>query len=129
MKLLEVMEICKQRGHPLTARSIYKAGEKYGFLVDNESRKKYGRWDFDKDKFYAWLDKADEKIPDGWVTINQLHDVLGVSLRQAYILSNEPDSGAKVIGVGRGVVYVNVEQIRKVIERREQEHKEKFGGK
>lgn len=121
MYLKDVLNKCKEEGYLVTSSGLYYAGEKYGFLIKKEGNRSL---EFDKDKFNEWLKKAKQEIPKGWVSINELHNVLGISLSQAYILSKDEDSGAKTFGAGPGVIYVDPERIKEIIKRRNDSHKE-----
>ncbi len=123
MFLKDVLNKCKEEGYPVTASGLYFSGKKYGFLIKKEGCRNF---DFDKEKFFEWLRKAKEEIPENWVSLNQLHKDLNISLSQAYILSKDPESGAKSFGAGVGVVYVDPERIKQIIRKREDEHKEKW---
>lgn len=115
----DVLNKCKEMGHPMTAMGIYIAGEKYGFL--NKIDGKY-HYDFDKDKFLEWLNNAIAEIPDGWVTLNEASKILNVSLPQMYILVKDENSGAKYFGAGKGVMYVDPTRIEAIIKERKAKH-------
>ena len=117
------MNKCEVEGYPVTSSGLYYAGEKYGFLIKKEGNRSL---EFDKDKFFDWLKKAKQEIPEGWVSLNELHIKLNISLSQAYILSKDPASGAKAFGAGPGVIYVDPERIKAIIKQRENDHKEKW---
>ena len=123
MFLKDVLNKCKEEGYPVTSSGLYYAGTKYGFLKKQEGNRNL---EFDKEKFLEWLAKAKQEIPEGWVSINQLHTVLAISLSQAYILSKDPESGAKAFGAGPGVIYVDPERIKEISKRRNDSHKEKW---
>lgn len=123
MHLNDVLEKCKELGYPITASALYVAGLKNGFLIRKEKCKSL---EFNKEKFFEWLNKAKAEIPDGWVSVNQLHTILNISLSQAYILIKLPESNAKRIGSGKGVFYVDPERVRAIIKERENLHKEKW---
>lgn len=123
MFLKDVLNKCKEEGYSVTSSGLYYAGEKYGFLIKKEGNRNL---EFDKEKFLEWLAKAKQEIPEGWVSINELHNILGISLSQAYILSKDEDSGAKTFGAGPGVIYVDPERIKAIIKQRENDHKEKW---
>ena len=57
MHLKEVLEKCKESGHPISKQALYVAGIKNGFLTSLEENK---RWNFDEEKFNEWLKKATE---------------------------------------------------------------------
>ena len=122
MFLKDVLNKCREEGYPITSGGLYYAGKKYGFLVKKDGK----NLDFNKDKFFEWLHKAKEEIPEGWVSLNQLHNELGISLSQAYILSKDPKSEARTFGAGPGVVYVNIERIRAIINERKRNHQENW---
>ena len=44
----------------------------------------------DKAKFLEWLSKATEQIPKGWMTLNELHKELTVSLSEVYVHDHTP---------------------------------------
>ena len=71
MHLKDVLNKCKEEDYPITASGLYYAGIKNGFLTKKEGNRNL---DFNKEKFFEWLEKAKEEIPEGWVSINQLHD-------------------------------------------------------
>lgn len=121
MHLNDVLNKCKEEGYPITASGLYQSGLKFGFLTKKEGNRNL---DFNKDKFLEWLKKAKEEIPEGWVSINELHKIVDVSLSQAYILSKDPESGARSFGSGAGVTYVDPERIKAIIKQREDKHRE-----
>lgn len=123
MFLNDVLKKCKDEGYPITAAGLYFAGKKYGFLKKNDNDKSLS---FDKNKFYDWLEKAKNKPPKNWVTLNELHNKLGISLSQAYILVKDPRSEAKPFGAGKGVLYVDPAKIKELIRQRKDEHRENW---
>lgn len=123
MHLKDVLNKCKEKGYPITASGLYYAGMKNGFLTKKEGSRNL---DFDKEKFFEWLENAKEEIPDGFVTINELHSILGISLAQAYILVKDPESDARYFGAGKGVLYVHPGRVKAIIEKRANEHKENW---
>ncbi len=123
MHLKDVLNKCKEENYPITASGLYYAGIKNGFLFKKEGSRNL---DFNKEKFFEWLEKAKEEIPEGWVSVNQLHSILDISLAQAYILIKDPESNSKYIGAGKGVLYVDPERVKKIIEKRANQHKENW---
>lgn len=123
MHLKDVLNKCKEKDYPITASGLYYAGVKNGFLTKKEGNRNL---DFNKEKFFEWLEKAKEEIPEGWVSINQLHSILDISLAQAYILTRDPESGARYFGAGKGVLYVDPERVKTIISKRADQHKEKW---
>lgn len=124
MYLKDVLNKCKERGHPMTSMGLYVAGEKNGFLTKSDGKH---QWDFDQKKFLEWLDKATEEIPEGWVTLKEASEILNVSIAQMYLLVKNEGSGAKYFGAGKGVLYVDPERIKAVIQNRENKHKYEWG--
>lgn len=123
MHLKDVLNKCKENSYPVTASGLYFSGLKYGFLKRKEGNRNL---EFDKEKFFEWLNKATEQIPEGWLPLSKLPEKLGISLSQAYILSRDEDSGAKTFGAGKGVLYVDPKRIERIIREREENHKEKW---
>ena len=117
----DVLNKCKEEGYPITASGLYRAGYKYGFIVKKEGKK---RVTLNKTKFLEWLSKAKEQVPKGWMTLNDLHKELNVSLSEVYILIKDPESNVKRIGTGRGIIYADPKQIKKIIEKRKNSRKE-----
>ena len=117
----DVLNKCKEEGYPITASGLYRAGHKYGFIIKREGKK---RVKLDKVKFLEWLSKATEQIPKGWMTLNDLHKELNVSLSEVYVLIKDPESNIKRIGTGRGIIYADPKQIKKIIEKRKNSRKE-----
>lgn len=124
MHMKDVLNKCKEMGHPMTAMGIYTAGEKYGFLNKLEGKHYY---DFDKGKFLEWLNNAIAEIPKGWVTLNEASKILNVSLPQMYILVKHENSGAKYFGAGKGVMYVDPKRIEEIIRERKAKHEYMWG--
>lgn len=124
MYIKDVINKCKERGYEITKMGLYTAGKKYGFIskVNNERS-----LEFDKDKFLEWLDKATEEIPAGWLSVKQIAEKFGISIAQAYILVKDENSGARTIGSGVGVIYVDPKRIEQIIKKRQDSHKEKWG--
>lgn len=123
MYLKDVLNKCKEEGYPVTSAGLYWAGKKFGFLKKNEGCRNL---EFDKVKFFEWLKKAKEEIPEGWVPLAQLPKLFNISLSKAYILSKDKNSGARSFGSGVGVIYVDPKRIEDVIKQREESHKEKW---
>lgn len=123
MFLKDVLNKCKEEGYPITAAGLYYAGKKYGFLVRQDGERNL---DFDKEKFFEWLNKAKEEIPEGWVPLSQIPKLLGISLSQTYILAKDENSGARSFGAGVGVIYVDPRRIEEIIKQREENRKEKW---
>lgn len=124
MYMKDVINKCKERGYEITKMGLYTAGKKYGFIfkVNNERS-----LEFDKDKFLKWLDKATEEIPAGWLSVKQIAEKFGISIAQAYRLVKEDNSGARTIGSGVGVIYVDPKRIEQIIKKRQDSHKENWG--
>lgn len=116
----DVLNKCKEEGYPITASGLYRAGYKYGFIVKKEGKK---RVTLNKTKFLKWLSEAKERAPEGWMTLNDLHKELGVSLSEVYVLIKDPESNVKRIGTGRGIIYADPNQIKKIIEKRKSSRK------
>lgn len=120
MCLIDILNKCKEEGYPIGKMGLYIAGKREGFISKNEGEKYYN---FDKEKFFKWLDKAKTKAPEGWVTVKDLCSLFNISLPQAYILVKDEKSGAKNFGSGKGVTYVEPRRIEKIIKERERRHK------
>lgn len=123
MHLKDVLNKCAEENYPITASGLYYAGIKYGFLKKHEGERNL---DFDKDKFFEYLKKAKEEVPEGWLPLSAIPEKLGISLSQVYILIRNENTGAKSFGSGKGVLYVNPKRIENVIREREEKHKEKW---
>lgn len=123
MFLKDVLNKCKEEGYPVTAGGLYFAGKKYGFLKKCEGSRNL---EFDKQGFFEWLKKAKEEIPEGWMTFNDIHKKLGISLSQVYIICKDPASEARSFGAGIGVMYADPKRVEKLIKQRENDHKEKW---
>lgn len=119
MYMNDVIKKCEEKGYKITKAGLYQAGQKYGFLKKPDGQHS---WDFDQKKFLEWLDKATEEIPEGWVTLNEASKILNVSLPQMYILVKDENSGARYIGSGKGVLYVDPKRIEEVIKNRKDKH-------
>lgn len=124
MYMKDVVNKCKERGYEITKMGLYNAGKKYGFISKVNDKHSL---EFDKDKFLEWLDKATEEIPAGWLSVKQIADKFGISIAQAYILVKDENSGARAIGSGAGVIYVDPKRIEQIIKKRENSHKEQWG--
>lgn len=103
---------------------LYTAGKKYGFIFKADNERSL---EFDKDKFLEWLDKATEEIPAGWLSVKQIAEKFGISIAQAYLLVKDENSGARTIGSGVGVIYVDPKRIEQIIKKRQDSHKENWG--
>ena len=123
MFLKDVLNKCKEEGYPVTASGLYYAGNKYGFFVKKEGSRKL---EFNKDKFFDWLNKAEEQVPEGWMSLNEISKKLKISLSQTYILSKDANSGVKSFGAGPGVLYADPKRIEEIIKQRRESHKEKW---
>ena len=123
MFLKDVLNKCKEKGYPVSASGLYFSGRKYGFLKRKEGSRNL---DFDEAGFFEWLHKATEKIPEGWLPLSEVAKELGISLSQIYILIKDEDSKVRSFGAGKGVLYVEPERIKRIIRKREENHKEKW---
>lgn len=123
MHLKDVLNKCKEENYPITAAGLYYAGIKNGFLTKREGERNL---DFNKEKFFDWLKKAKEEIPEGLVPMSQLPSLFNISLAQAYVLIKDPESNVKTFGAGKGIIYVNPESIKNIIAKRKNQHKEEW---
>lgn len=114
MYFSELMKKCKDEGIEISRMGLYTSGKKYGFIIQNKDSKSN---DFNKEKFLDWIKLAKEKAPENWVTVNQLHNQLNISLSQAYLLIKDEESGARTFGT-KGVLYVDPERIKEIISKR-----------
>lgn len=121
--LKDVLAKCREEGYAVTSSGLYYAGKKYGFITSKEGERNL---EFDKDKFYEWLNKAKQEIPEGWVPLSALSKLLNISLSQAYILSKDEKGGAQSFGAGPGVIYVDPNRIKELIKQRSDSRKEKW---
>ena len=83
MFLNDVLNKCKEEGHPITRQGLYQAGKKYGFLTKVEGKKEL---DFDQEKFLEWLKVNTSDVPKNCYTINELVHELEISYMQLYSL-------------------------------------------
>lgn len=113
MKLKQVLQKCEEEGYPITRAGLYYAGKNYGFLISSEGNRKL---EFDKDKFLEWLKRAKEEVPEGWVPIKDLPAILKMNIVYCYEYAKDERVGAKRIGAGRGVLYVDPQRVKEVIE-------------
>ena len=120
MHIKDVLNKCEELGLRISKSGLYQIGYKKGFI-----KKVDGRVDFDKDKFFEWVEKHNEKVPDGYLTLNQLHDELNVSLPYIYKLIKDKDSGVIKAGA-KGVMYADPKRIKAIIKKREDSHKENW---
>lgn len=124
MYVKDVINKCKERGYEITKMGLYTAGKKYGFISKADNKRSL---EFDKDKFLEWLDKATEEIPAGWLSVKQIAEKFEISIAQAYFLVKDENSGARTIGSGVGVIYVDPKRIEQIIKKRQDSHKENWG--
>lgn len=124
MYVKDVIKKCKERGYEITKMGLYTAGKKYGFISKADNKRSL---EFNKDKFLEWLDKATEEIPAGWLSVKQIAEKFGISIAQAYLLVKDENSGARTIGSGVGVIYVDPKRIEQIIKKRQDSHKENWG--
>lgn len=120
MHIKDVLNKCEELGLHISKSGLYQIGYKKGFI-----KKVDGKVDFDKDKFFQWVEKHNEKVPDGYLTLNQLHIKLNVSLPYIYLLIKDKDSGVTKVGA-KGVMYADPKRIEAIIKKREQSHKENW---
>ena len=123
MYVKDVIKKCKERGYEITKMGLYTAGKKYGFISKADNKRSL---EFNKDKFLEWLDKATEEIPAGWLSVKQIAEKFGISIAQAYLLVKDENSGARTIGSGVGVIYVDPKRIEQIIKKRQDSHKENW---
>lgn len=124
MYVKDVINKCKERGYEITKMGLYTAGKKYGFISKADNKHSL---EFNKDKFLEWLDKATEEIPAGWLSVKQIAEKFEISITQAYLLVKDENSGARTIGSGVGVIYVDPKRIEQIIKKRQDSHKENWG--
>lgn len=123
MFLKDVLEKCRENNCNVTASGLYFAGNKYGFLKKSDDNFHYT---LDKEKFFQWIKKYNEKIPEGYVTLKEYSDNNPeISIGTVYNLIKDEDSG--VIKVGeKGIMYVHPDRIKAVIDKRKNSHKEQW---
>lgn len=120
MHIKDVLNKCNELGLHISKSGLYQIGYKKGFI-----KKVDGHVDFDKDKFYEWVALHNEKVPDGYLTLNELHIKLNVSLPYIYLLIKDKDSGVIKVGA-KGVMYADPKRIETIIKKREQSHRENW---
>lgn len=123
MFLNDVLNKCREEGYPVTSSGLYYAGEKYGFLIKKDGCKSL---EFDKDKFFEWLKKCKEEVPEGWVPLSKIPALCGISLSKVYQLIKDPSSGAKSFGAGKGVIYADPERIKELVRKCKESHRENW---
>lgn len=119
----DVLNKCKELGHPVTAQALYFSGKKYGFLTKEEGERS---WKFDKEKFLKWIEDATKEIPEGYVSIRDFAKSQGKSLTTIYSLIEGNENDCVRIGAGKGVIYVNKRRFDEIITKREEFHKENW---
>ena len=125
MKMKQVLLRCQEAGHPMTAMGVYTAGEKYGFIIKQEGKRSLY---FDRERFLAWLEKAKEEVPDGFITVLECAKRVNMSVGSIYLLIKDNKSiQTKNIGSGKGILYVNFNQLEKFISERKYGTEEEFG--
>lgn len=107
---------CVQAGIYFSRQAIYDAGKKYGFLTNTENEKEL---DFDEEKFNAWVKIVTDEVPEGFRTMNECAKVLNLSVVSIWkYCRDNPEIETKKVGSKKGVTYVNINQLRKVIQLR-----------
>lgn len=119
----DVLNKCRELGHPVTAQALYFSGKKYGFLTKEEGKHS---WNFDKEKFLKWIEDATREIPEGYMSIKDFAKSKGKSLTTIYSIIKDDENSYMRIGAGKGVIYVNKETVEELIRKREELHKEKW---
>lgn len=119
----DVLNKCKELGHPVTANALYVAGRKYGFLKKKDGVKSL---EFDKEKFLEWIDGATQEVPEGYVRVCDFAKSKNKCLATIYSLIKDDENSYVRIGVGKGVIYVNKERVEELIRKREEQHKESW---
>ena len=113
----DVLKRCEEKGHKVTRMGLYVAGKREGFIVE-----KNGEKELDIDKFNKWLEKAIQKVPEGYLSAKQIIEKYGVSQSEAYFILNDPDCESEKYGA-YGVLYAKQERIESVITKRSKKHK------
>lgn len=116
MKMEQIILKCAQAGIYFSRRAIYDAGEKYGFTIKKENQTAL---EFDEEKFNEWLKLVTDKIPEGFQTMKECSKSLNLSVVTIWKYCKEhPEIETKKVGSKKGVTYVNIDQIRKIIKLR-----------
>ena len=119
MHITDILKKCEELGYHVSKSGLYHIGYKRGFIVKDE----LGVLSFDKEKFLAWVDKRNEKIPKGYKRLSEMTDEVGVSLAQLYLLIKDPDADVRKIG-SKDIYYADPKRIKAVIKKRQDSRKE-----
>lgn len=95
---------------------FYRAGIRFGFLVKDVEKNRYI---LDKVKFKEWTSENLEKVPEGYVSLDELSKILKVSRAQAAIISRR-DGVVKILkstNKKKKAIYVELSSVRKVLQR------------
>lgn len=114
MYIKEVIKYCEDHGKPYTRMGIYTAGKKYGFINKIEGKRAL---DFDQDKFLEWFENACEEIPEGYITVKQISDMYNISICKAYDIAKNEEIKNRLIGAGKGVLYVDKRDVEEFIKK------------
>ena len=120
----DVLKYCKEHGKPMTRMGIYTAGKKNGFVFKVEGKYQYV---FDTDKFLEWFKSANEEVPEGYISVRELKDRYNISFNKAYQIAKSPLVNPRMIGAGKGVIYVDAGKAEELIERSRNNHTYDWG--
>lgn len=123
MKLNEILKRCSDSNHPITKQGLYFSGKKYGFYFKDKN----GNYVFNEDKFQEYLNSANEKIPDGFLTMKQASLKFGKCVSSIWLYVNKYNIEIKNFGVGIGVKYINERQLEEFIRNNRNSGEEKNG--
>ena len=124
MKMMQVVQYCKEHGYPITAPAIYQAGKKYGFISKVEG--KY-HLKFNKDKFLEWFNHSKEKVPEGYISIKNCSEIFHLSKPTCYTIAKDIMVKTVRRGAGKGILYVNKKSFGEFINIRKFGTEEVFG--
>lgn len=113
----DLVKKCKENGITITKMGIYKAGENFGFIKNTKSGK-----EFDQQRFLEWINKVNEKAPEGFKNLKELKVELKTSYAKLYQIIKQENLEEKRIGV-KGVIYVESERVKDAIQKRRHEYK------
>lgn len=119
MYMKDVVRKCHEKGYKVSRNYIYAAGLKYGFLKRVPGQRGL---ELDQKKFLEWVDKALEEAPEGWVTLKELVKMKGISMNMAYEIVKDKAAGARRIGSGQGIIYVDPKTIDVAIKKYKNRH-------
>lgn len=110
MKWKKLLLFCEKNDIKISRMGLYTAGLKNKFIVINE----YGKLVFVKQEFKKWLERRNQKVPEGYIPIKECAAIWKKSLVWTYHIVKSANISTKRIGAKK-LIYVNEKQFKRYL--------------